>query len=147
MRELIDREEIRRLTAHYNRAADGSDPAALRALFTEDGSVELRGGPDGDKAYVGAELEQLLAPWPGQRVHMTMDAITEVDGDRATQECTLLLCTRSRRQGLAGLFTGRYFDELVRTSDGWRFARRVAEIDYANEGRLTLAPAEATEPA
>jgi ketosteroid isomerase-like protein len=142
VQKLVDRDEIRQLTARYNRASDGLDAAAVLAVFTADGALEMRGGPDGDKTFAGAELAQLVAPTAGQRVHMTMDSIIEVDGDRATQECTLLLCTRSRRRGLAAIFTGRYSDELVRTDKGWRFARRVAHVDYANEAQLALANVE-----
>jgi hypothetical protein len=142
VQELVDRDEIHRLTARYNRAADGLDPDEVLAVFTADGSLEMRGGTDGDRSFVGPELAQLVAPSAGQRVHMTTDSIIEVDGDRATQECTLLLCTRSRRRGLAAVFTGRYSDELVRTDQGWRFARRVATVDYANEAQLSLANVE-----
>jgi hypothetical protein len=88
---------------------------------------------------VGPELVKLLAPVQGQRVHMTMDPIIEISGDTATQECSLLLITRAPRRGITAAFTGRYSDELVRTADGWRFARRVVHVDYANEARMALA--------
>jgi hypothetical protein len=137
---LADRIEIQELTARYNRAADATDPGALLALFTADATVEMTGG-DAPALYTGSELAQLVAPSEDQRVHMTMDATVELDGDTATQECTLLLVTRSRRRGLMGFFTGRYSDELVRTPEGWRFARRVVHVDFSNEGRIALANA------
>lgn len=141
---LSDRMEIQELTARYNRAADGTDPEPLLAVFTEDATMEMLGGDGGPAVFTGGELAKLVAPAAGQRVHMTMDSIIDVDGDTATQEITLLLLTRAPRRGLAAVFTGRYSDELVRTPDGWRFARRVATIDYANEARLSLANTKET---
>lgn len=138
---LADRAAIATLTARFNRAADGTDPQELLALFTDDGVMEMRGGADGERTFTGPELAALVAPVAAQRVHMTMDAIIEVDGDRASQECTLLLCTRAPRRGVGALFTGRYSDEFVRTTAGWRFRRRVAEVDFANEARVVLAHA------
>lgn len=139
---LVARIDIAELTARYNRAADGDDPGALLATFTGDGIVEMRGHRDGPAVYAGKRIAELLAPYNGQRVHMTTDAVVEIDGDRATQECTLLLCTRSRGRGVAAMLTGRYSDELVRTPDGWRFTRRVVEVDYANEAQMPLASAK-----
>jgi hypothetical protein len=136
-----DRIAIQELSARYNHAADGTDPAPLVALFTHDGVLEMRGGPEGDVTFEGPALERLASPRAAQRVHLTMDSIIELDGDRASQISTLLLVTRAPRRGLAALFTGRYHDELVRTPEGWRFSRRVAEIDYAHEARMTLAAA------
>jgi hypothetical protein len=136
---LSDRIEILELTARYNRAADGTDPGPLLAVFTEDATVEMRGGADGPAVFAGPELAKLVAPADGQRVHMTMDSIVDVDGDRATQEVSLLLLTRAPRRGVAAVFTGRYSDELVRTSAGWRFARRLVHVDYENEARMALA--------
>jgi hypothetical protein len=70
---------------------------------------------------------------------MTTDSVIEISGDAATHVSTLALITRSRSRGLMAIFTGRYTDELVRTADGWRFSRRVVDVDFANEGRATLA--------
>jgi ketosteroid isomerase-like protein len=129
--------EIQELTARYNRAADGTDAAALLALFTDDAEFEMRGRGE-PTVYRGAEIASVIAPAEGQRVHMTMDAIVRVDGETASQECTLLLCTRAPSRAIGAFFTGRYTDELVKTADGWRFKRRVAEVDFANEARFVL---------
>jgi ketosteroid isomerase-like protein len=141
---LADRAAILELAARYNRAADGTDPAAVLAVFTDDGVVEMHGRDDGPAVFAGLELAQLVAPFEGQRVHMTTDPIVVVDGERATHTSTLLLCTRSRRRGIAALFTGRYDDQLVKTSQGWRFARRLVRVDYADEAQMPLAHAEVT---
>jgi SnoaL-like domain len=61
-------------------------------------------------------------------VHMTTDPIIEIDGDRAVQTCTMALGgrTNDRTPGSATYVTsGRYRDELVRTDEGWKFAKRL----------------------
>jgi SnoaL-like domain len=136
---LLDRVEILELSARYNRAADGTDPDAIKGVFTRDGVVEMWGRGDGPAVYAGEDLTRLAAPYIGQRTHLTTDSVVVVDGDCASQRSTLLLCTRSRGKQLAALLTGRYEDDLVRTDDGWRFARRTVRIDYANEARMQLA--------
>ena len=42
---LLDRARIRELTARYNRCFDDGDPEGFAATFTEDGVMEVAGGP------------------------------------------------------------------------------------------------------
>jgi uncharacterized protein (TIGR02246 family) len=129
---LVDRAQIRELTARYNRSFDEGDPEAFAATFTDDGVMEVAGGPT---TTGRAALAEMCRHTPYGIVHVTTDATVEVDGDRAVQDVTLLVVNRppadaprdkrvSRVQR-----SGRYHDELVRTPDGWRFARRVATLD------------------
>jgi hypothetical protein len=68
-------------------------------------------------------------------VHVTVNATVEVDGDRAVQDVKLLVLSRPGpdappdKRGSRLRSTGRYHDELVRTPDGWRFARRTCTLD------------------
>ena len=41
---LVDRAQIRELTARYNRCFDDGDPEGFAATFTEDGVMEVDGG-------------------------------------------------------------------------------------------------------
>jgi uncharacterized protein (TIGR02246 family) len=129
---LTDRTQIRELTARYNRAFDDGDAEAFAATFTEDGAMEVTGGfvVEGREA-----LAQMCRSVPYGIVHVTVDAIVEVNGDRATQDVTVMVLNRpkpdagpdERRAQLDR--SGRYHDELVRTAQGWRFARRSATLD------------------
>jgi uncharacterized protein (TIGR02246 family) len=129
---LIDRARIRELTARYNRCFDDGDPEGFAATFTEDGVMEVVGGPT---TTGRAQLAEMVRGTPYGIVHVTVDAIVEVDGDRAVQDVTLLVVARppeglprpERRSRLQR--TGRYRDELVRTAEGWRFVRRTATLD------------------
>ncbi len=129
---MVDRARIRELTARYNRCFDDGDPEGFAATFTEDGAMEIDGGPT---TTGRAALAEMVRRTPYGIVHVTVDAIIEVDGDRAVQDVTLLVVARppadapadKRRSRLQR--TGRYHDELVRTPEGWRFLRRTATLD------------------
>lgn len=131
VRWLIDRTQIRELTARYNRCFDDGDPEGFAATFTEDGVMEVAGGfSTGGRQG----LADMVRHTPYGVVHVTVDATVTVDGDRAVQDVTLLVLSRPAREAAAGTKTvltnsGRYHDELVRTPDGWRFARRTATLD------------------
>lgn len=132
VRWLLDRAQIRELTARYNRCFDDGDPEGFAATFTEDGVMEVGGGftVSGRDA-----LADMCRRTPYGVVHVTVDATVEVDGDRATQYVTILVLSRptpdaepdARRSTIER--TGRYADELVRTTGGWRFAKRSAVLD------------------
>ena len=121
---MLDHLAIREPTARYNRAFDDVDSEAWADTFTPDGVMDYGGAPVRPRR-------------PGQDVltgygfvHITTDPIIEVDGDRGTQRCTVIIANRSRARDQVGIaMTGRYEDELVRTPDGWRFKRRKAILD------------------
>lgn len=129
---LVDRTRIRELTARYNRCFDDGDAEGFAATFTEDGVMEVAGGftASGREA-----LEEMCRHTPYGTVHVTADATVEIDGERAVQDVTLLVLQRPKPDAGPGERTSslqrsaRYHDELVRTPDGWRFARRVASLD------------------
>jgi uncharacterized protein (TIGR02246 family) len=129
---LRDRIQIRELTARYNRCFDDGDPEGFAATFTEDGVMEVTGGP----TTTGRDaLAEMCRHTPYGIVHVTVDATVEVDGDRAVQDVTLLVVARPAPDAPAHARSsrlqrsGRYHDELVRTPEGWRFARRTATLD------------------
>jgi len=129
---LIDRAQIRELTARYNRCFDDGDPEGFADTFTADGVMEVPGGftVSGRDA-----LADMCRRTPYGVVHATVDATVEVHGDRATQYVTVLVLSRpapdvepdERRSTISR--TGRYRDELVRTPSGWRFTKRSAALD------------------
>jgi len=130
VRWLLDRAQIRELTARYNRCFDDGDPDGFAALFTEDGVMEVAG----TFSVSGREaLAEMVRHTPYGVVHVTADATVEVDGDRAVQDVKLLVLARPGPDAAEGRSkltnTGRYHDELVRTPDGWRFTHRTAVLD------------------
>jgi len=125
VQELEDRIAIRELTARHNNTFDDVDTEAYVNCFTEGGEFEHdRGGPVTSGREHLASMSRAVGYGP---VHMTMDPIIEIDGDRAVQTCTMTLGarTKERTPGSATYVTSaRYRDELVRTDEGWKFAKR-----------------------
>ena len=129
---MVDRARILELTARYNRCFDDGDPEGFAATFVEDGVMAVAGGP----ATSGrAALADMVRHTPYGIVHVTVNATVEVDGDRAVQDVTLLVLSRPGpdappdKRGSRLRNSGRYHDELVRTPEGWRFARRTCTLD------------------
>lgn len=125
---LLARANIRELTARYNRCFDSGDADGFAATFVEDGVMEIAGGP----SYAGREaLAEMCRRTPSGIMHVTVDATVEVAGTHATQLVNVLVlgrpASRSTRPDLRS--TGHYVDDLVRTEEGWRFARRRAHLD------------------
>lgn len=126
--ELRDRFEIRELTARYNRASDTGDGEGFAGTFTADGVLVMAG----QTLCTGAGELVAFAGKPRGTVHVTTDSVISLDGDEATQECTLILFRRARDGSSVRLeTTGRYEDELVRTQGGWRFRRRSVLLDVS----------------
>jgi hypothetical protein len=130
--ELLDRIAIQELSARYNATVDQGDGDGHAALWTEDGAFEIVGGPP---PIVGTDaLRAVPARTKGRTVHATTDHVIQIDGDRATQTCTLLMYRRRPDHSVNDLVTtGRYEDELVRGAAGWRFRRRRALLDQSRE--------------
>jgi uncharacterized protein (TIGR02246 family) len=131
VRWLLDRAQIRELTARYNRAFDDNDPESFAATFTDDGVMAV----EGTFSVEGRQgLAEMVRHTPYGVVHVTVDATVEVSGDNAVQDVKLLVLSRPGPEAGAGgksrlTNSGRYHDELIRTADGWRFARRTAFLD------------------
>ena len=118
-----DYEEIRALLARYCFAIDSRDGVAWAALFTEDGVFDFKMG----EPVRGHEaLRGFIASVPSDRCHLTANEIIEINGDRATVRAYALV-TKESPPVISTV--GAYEDQLVRTPEGWRFARRTFTRD------------------
>lgn len=121
---LADRIAIRELTARYNRAVDDCRPEEWAATWTEDAEFWR----DGQLTKGRAAIADISRRAGFSMVHMTFDAIVELDGDVATQRCYGIIGARrpDRAPGSSKWVTsGNYVDTIVRTSQGWLFSKRV----------------------
>lgn len=124
-----DRDDIRQLLARYCHLLDGRRIDDWSELFTDDGALEIVGvrrfeGREGVRAFA-AGLPAPDGPSPSR--HCIANELVEVDGDRATAECYLVLLTVQPRLQLGG--AGRYVDRLRRVDDQWRFEERVIHLE------------------
>jgi ketosteroid isomerase-like protein len=125
---MLDRARILELTARYNHCFDEGKADDYAALFTDDGVMEVAGGP----TTTGREaLADMCRRSPRTIKHVTVDATVSVHGDRATQLVSLVVLNRSQKRTDQPrlMSTGVYRDELARTPEGWRFSRRHVTLD------------------
>ena len=96
------------------------------ATFAPDGVWEIPG--------IGAKFEGREAILVGAQaitgaiefiVQLNTPAIIKVNGDKATAHSVIRECGKYAGKQLALEVLGAYDDELVRTAEGWQFARRL----------------------
>ena len=128
LQEISDRIEIDDLLTRYATAIDTKDYELLDTCFVPDADVDYvtSGGIAGKYPEVRAWLEKALAIFP-ITLHSLSNSEIELDGDSARGRTLVTnpMCTRDS-EGKETIFTvyAYYEDELVRTAEGWRIAKR-----------------------
>jgi 3-phenylpropionate/cinnamic acid dioxygenase small subunit len=131
--DLLDRLAIQDLVVRYAWAIDDKDWDALDAVFTRDAWIDYSANPAGVAGHLPEIKEWLaasLAPFPMTQ-HLVTNIDARIDGDRATCRTMMYnpMGAATREGPLHHFFMGgRYDDELVRTPDGWRIAKRVETL-------------------
>lgn len=143
LQEISDRIEIQDLLTRYALAIDTKDWALLDTCFLPDADVDYTatGGTAGKYPEVRAWLAKALAPFP-ITVHYLSNTTVKLEGDRAaTRTYVWNPMGFKKPDGTLHWFTvGAYYvDELVRTEQGWRIARRREEGGFM-QGSLPGAP-------
>jgi ketosteroid isomerase-like protein len=129
-REASDRWEIRNAIDEYASALDDRDVARLVDVFTDDAYffVSPAGSDETLVSYSGpsgvAEVMELLSGF-GETFHVMLNHQASVAGDTAT---SLTYCSANHLIGDPPQVNLemhlKYRDELKRTSEGWKIARR-----------------------
>jgi len=127
-----DRDAIRDLLARYTYNGDRGRIAELAACFAQDGVLEY----PGNEAQGPAAIERTLSGGGRDpritlvRHHITNPMIA-VAGDAAAARSYFAVHSDAGPD-----HSGTYDDELVRTAQGWRFARRRVRVDWQAERSL-----------
>ena len=124
MTERDDRQEISDLLVRYATGIDRRDWPLFRTVFTE--GCELDYGEIGVWKGVDAVtdfMEQAHA-MAGHTMHRLTNQVITIEGDKATTRTYIdgVIMRSDNQAGVNAL--GFYDDEVVRTADGWRIARR-----------------------
>ena len=130
LQELLDREAIRDLPKRYCHCVWQRDVAGIVDLFTEQGSINLR-GPDRPPARGRADLLKAyesalgsLRPRPFIHNH-----VVELMGPaRARGTCYVEI--RAVRDGESLVGAGLYEDEYEKVGDDWKFRSREVAMHY-----------------
>jgi 3-phenylpropionate/cinnamic acid dioxygenase small subunit len=124
MTEREDRQDISDLLVRYATGIDRRDWPLFRTVFTDD--CELDYGEIGSWQGVDAVtdfMDQTHA-MAGHTLHRLSNQVIEVDGDKGTAR-TYVDAVIMFGDNQAGVNAwGFYDDDVVRTADGWRIARR-----------------------
>jgi hypothetical protein len=124
--EIAARLEVERLLALYTALGDAGRAAEFAALFAPDGVLDIAGrrlavGPEGVRAFAeesGAAMRSVPGMLPG--AHHVSSRLVDLVGPGEARSSSVFLFV-----GASGPdHSGSYRDRLVRTADGWRFARR-----------------------
>lgn len=124
MTEHDDRQDISDLLVRYATGIDRRDWPLFRTVFTAD--CELDYGEIGAWAGVDAvtEFMEQAHAMAGHTLHRLTNQAIAVDGDTAVARTYVdaLIMLQDNESGVNGI--GVYDDDIVRTADGWRIARR-----------------------
>lgn len=124
MTEREDRQDICELLVRYATGIDRRDWPLFRTVFTDD--CELDYGEIGSWSGVDAvtDFMEKVHAMAGHTLHRLSNQAVGVDGDKAVARTYVdaLIMAADNQTGVNGI--GFYDDEIVRTSAGWRIARR-----------------------
>jgi 3-phenylpropionate/cinnamic acid dioxygenase small subunit len=124
MSEREDRQDIFDLLVRYATGIDRRDWPLFRTVFTQDCELDYGAIGTWNGLDAVAEFMEQVHAMAGHTLHrLTNQAIT-VDGDKAEARTYIdgLIMMADNTSGVNAL--GYYDDDIVRTADGWRIARR-----------------------
>jgi len=136
LQRLEDLEAIRRLLLDYRRHLDAKDFRGYAELFAADG--EFIAGPDDEIRARGPEAifelvdgmrGTLLTDRGGDDVHVAVNEVIDLDGDRATVTSTWVYFVRGAGSRPEVSKIGSYEDVVTREDGRWKFLRRRAPMD------------------
>lgn len=120
----IDELEIQALAACYSDAVRRGDAEQAAATYCEDGVLMAFNGPEiAGRAAIAQALARVLSPMSFV-MQTCAGGLIEVDGDRATARWSVTEWMNRRDTDEIRVMLGVYEDVVVRTAQGWRFARR-----------------------
>ena len=130
--ESIDKQYIRELQNRYSYAIDSAQYSNLDAMFTPDATYHFVTGFTDNIEALKKTIQDALQPLTSSQ-HINGNQWAEIEGDRATAGCyfTVHMFKEGVVDGEHFEMGGRYDDELVRTSEGWRFSKRAITIQWS----------------
>ncbi len=121
---MSDEEAIQQVLNRYTEGSGKADWDQVLATFTDDGVWHV----PGVGTFTGrGEIEPVMAAFVAQMeyfIQLNTPATITVDGDHATARSVIRECGKFKGKSEALEVFGFYSDDLVRSTDGWKFARR-----------------------
>jgi ketosteroid isomerase-like protein len=126
--EISDQIEIAQVLNRYFRAIDTKDWDLLDSVFTADATVHYTTPAEIETTF--EKMKPIFAMFTDTFMftqHSPSQIVIQVDGDTAEASNNLhAIHVQETHEGEQNTWVvyGDYFDDLVRTRDGWRIARR-----------------------
>ena len=118
--------QIEQLYARYNTAIDTGDGEGFAQCFVPDGIFNPGHAVLEGQEAISAFANDTHKNMPKMR-HNATNLVIDVDGDTATGSAFLIGYLAAPEYKV--IATGRYIDQLTRSSDGWRFTDRQFTMD------------------
>lgn len=139
---MTDEYAIQQVLNTYSEAASRADWDTVMGTFIADGIWSI---PDVGAHFEGAAqirdgLRQFSDPMD-YIVQLNAPALIAIDGDTATTRTVIRECGKYSGRDEALEILGYYSDNLVRTAEGWRFAKRLFTVQGMHTYPLNPAPA------
>lgn len=124
MTEHEDRQDISELLVRYASGIDRRDWTLFRTVFTEDCQLDYGEIGTWNGVDTVVDFMERVHAMAGHTMHRLSNIAVTLDGDRAQARTYIdgLIMAADNRSGVNAI--GFYDDEIVRTADGWRIARR-----------------------
>lgn len=124
MTEREDKQDISELLVRYATAIDRREYPLLGTVFTDDCVADYGEIGSWHSADAIIEFMDAVHAMAGYTLHRLSNIAITVSGDTATARTYIdaLILAADNSGGVNAV--GFYDDELVRTTDGWRIARR-----------------------
>lgn len=119
---IEDQLAIRGLVESYGDAVAQRDAAQWGACWTDDAVWAILGQEIAGREAIVGTWQSMMDGFAFTAFNMSIGRIT-VDGDRASLRVYVSEELWAKDDSVTRI-KGQYDDELVRTPDGWRFARR-----------------------
>lgn len=123
MTDTSDRDEIFDLTVRYATAIDSRQYGLLATVFTDDAALDYGVVGQWTGAAEVAQFMEAAHVGAAHTLHRITNQVIAIDGDAATVR-TYVDALILAEDGSGANPAGYYGDNLARTGDGWRIARR-----------------------
>lgn len=135
IQQIVDRQEITDILFQYCRGMDLLDMDLIAGTFTEDGLLDI--GPEPRLQTRGAsairEAMTRMKRFARSSHHLSNVQISFHDADTASS-VSYILAWHELPDGHSGTMMGQFHDEFLRTSRGWRIAKRQLRMSGNDAG-------------
>lgn len=131
VRELLDREAIRRCTIRWARGMDRHDNELLASAYHDD-ATDDHGEFVGPSADFITYAEKRHGSWRNHQ-HYIINQSIELDGDVAHSEAYYFAVFQRTDDTTTDFSVGRYLDRFERRDGEWKIAHRLCLLDWIGE--------------